>query len=86
MGGSRAQIGVDVSDTNTPVIDYPTVRFLVSLVFGCNWEMFHWDASVAFTNAKAEDGKGDAGNTTSGNASIYQKDNSERNQYKVKGS
>jgi hypothetical protein len=55
MDGSRAQIGVDVFDTYAPVIDYSTVRLLISLSFGNNWEMFHWDISVAFTNAKAEE-------------------------------
>jgi hypothetical protein len=55
MDGSRAQIGIDVFDTYAPVIDYSTVRLLISLAFGNNWEMFHWDISVAFTNAKAEE-------------------------------
>jgi hypothetical protein len=55
MDGSRAQIGVDVFDTYAPVIDYSTVRLLISLAFGNNWKMFHWDISVAFTNAKAEE-------------------------------
>ena len=55
MDGSRAQIGVDVFDTYAPVIDYSTVRLLISLAFGNNWELFHWDISVAFTNAKAEE-------------------------------
>ena len=55
MDGSRAQIGVDVFDTYAPVIDYSTVRLLISLSFGNKWEMFHWDISVAFTNAKAEE-------------------------------
>jgi hypothetical protein len=55
MDGSRAQIGVDVFDTYAPVIDYSTVRLLISLAFGNNWEMFHWDISVAFTNAKSEE-------------------------------
>ena len=54
MDGSRAQTGVDVFDTYAPVIDYSTVRLLISLAFGNNWVMFHWDISVAFTNAKAE--------------------------------
>ena len=49
MDGSRAQIGIDVFDTYAPVIDYSTVRLLISLAFGNNWEMFHWDISVAFT-------------------------------------
>ena len=30
MDGSRAQIGVDVFDTYAPVIDYSTVRLLIS--------------------------------------------------------
>ncbi len=66
MDGSRAQIGIDVFDTYAPVIDHSfdtyapvidhsTVRLLISLAFGNNWEMFHWDISVAFTNAKAEE-------------------------------
>ena len=55
MDGSRAQIGIDVFDTYVPVIDYSTVRLLISLAFGNNWEMFHWDISVAFTNAKADE-------------------------------
>ena len=55
MDGSRAQVGVDVFDTYAPVIDYSTVRLLISLAFGNHWEMFHWDISVAFTNAKAEE-------------------------------
>ena len=41
MDGSRAQIGVDVFDTYAPVIDYSTVRPLISLAFGNNWVMFH---------------------------------------------
>ena len=55
MDGSRAQIGVDVFDTYAPVIDYSTVRLLISLAFGNKWEMFHWGISAAFTNAKAEE-------------------------------
>ena len=55
MDGSRAKVGVDVFDTYAPVIDYSTVRLLISLAFGNKWEMFHWDISVAFTNAKAEE-------------------------------
>ena len=31
------------------------MRLLISLAFGNNWEMFHWEISVAFTNAKAEE-------------------------------
>ncbi len=50
MDGSRAQIGVDGFDTYAPVIDYSTVQLLISLAFGNNWEMFHWDISVAFTS------------------------------------
>ncbi len=42
-------------DTYAPVIDYSTVRLLISLTFGNHWEMFHWDISVAFTNAKAKE-------------------------------
>ncbi len=55
IDGSRAKLGEDVFDTNAPVIDYSTVRFLISLAFGNNWAMIHWDISVAFTNAKAEE-------------------------------
>ena len=47
MDGSRAQIGIDVFDTYAPIIDYSTVRLLISLAFGNKWEMFHWDISVA---------------------------------------
>ena len=31
------------------------MRLLISLAFGSNWVMYHWDISVAFTNAKAEE-------------------------------
>ena len=55
MVGSKAKIGTDVFDTYAPVIDYSTVRLLISLAFRNNWEMFHWDVAVAFTNAKAEE-------------------------------
>ena len=55
MDCSRAQVGVDAFDTYAPVIDYSTVWFLISLAFGNHWEMFHWDISVAFTSAKAEE-------------------------------
>ncbi len=55
MGDSRAQIGVDVIDMYAPVIDYSKVWLLISLAFGNNWEMFHWDISVVFTNAKSEE-------------------------------
>jgi hypothetical protein len=55
MDGSRAQIGIDVFDTYAPVIDYSTVRLLISIAFGNHWEMFHWEISVAITNAKAEE-------------------------------
>ena len=51
MDGSRLQVGLDVFDTFSPVIDYATVRLLISLAFGNNWSMYHWDISVAFTNA-----------------------------------
>jgi hypothetical protein len=54
MDGSGAQIGVDVFNTYAPVIDYSTDWLLISLAFGNHWEMFHWDISVAFTNANAE--------------------------------
>jgi hypothetical protein len=55
MDGSRAKVGVDVFDTYAPVIDYSTVRLLISLAFGNKWETFHGDISVASTNAKAEE-------------------------------
>jgi len=55
MDGSRAKVGEDFFDTYAPVIDYSTVRLLISLAFGNNWAMFHWDISGAFTNAKAEE-------------------------------
>jgi hypothetical protein len=55
MDGSQAKVGEDVFDTYAPVIDYSTVLLLISLAFGNNWAMFHWDISVAFTNAKAEE-------------------------------
>ncbi len=55
MDGSRAQVRVDVFDTYAPVIDYSTVRLLISLAFGNHWEMFHWDILITFTNAKAEE-------------------------------
>ena len=53
MDGSKAKVGIDVFDTYALVIGYSTVRLLISLAFGNKWEMFHWDISVAFTNAKA---------------------------------
>ncbi len=52
MDGSQAQIGVDVSDMNLPVINYSTVRSLISCA--C-WERFNWDISITFLNAKAEE-------------------------------
>jgi hypothetical protein len=55
MDGSRAKVGEDAFDTHAPVNDYSTVRLLISFAFGHNWAMFHWDISVAFTNAKAEE-------------------------------
>ncbi len=55
MDGSRAQVGVDVFDTYAQVIYYSTVGLLISLAFGNHWEMFNWDISGAFTNAKAEE-------------------------------
>ncbi len=55
MDGSRAKVGEDVFYTYAPVIDYSTVRLLISLAFGNNWAMFHLGISVAFTNAKAEE-------------------------------
>ena len=50
-----AKVGIDVFDTYAPVIDYSTVRLLISPAFGNKWEMFHWDILVAFTYAKAEE-------------------------------
>ncbi len=38
-------------DTYASVIDYSTDQ-LIDRAFGNNWAMFHWDISVAFTNAK----------------------------------
>jgi hypothetical protein len=55
MDCSRAKVGEDVFDTYAPVINYSTVRLLISLAFGNNWTMFHWDIPVAFTNANAEE-------------------------------
>jgi hypothetical protein len=49
------KVGEDVFDTYAPVIDYSTVQLLISLAFGNNWAMFHWEISVAFTNTKAEE-------------------------------
>ncbi len=51
MDGSRQKVGVDVFGTFAPVIDYSTVRILVSAAFGHGWEMYHWDISMGFTNA-----------------------------------
>ena len=45
----------NVFDTYALVIDYSTVRLLLSLAFGNKWGKFHWDKSVAVTNAKAEE-------------------------------
>ena len=45
---------VDVFDMYAPVIDCAVDRLQNGLVFGNNWEMFHWDISVAFTNATAK--------------------------------
>ena len=55
MDGSRQRVGIDVFDTFSPVIDYTTVRMLISIAFGNGWKMFHWDISVAFTNADAHE-------------------------------
>jgi hypothetical protein len=49
------QVGVDVFDTFAPVIDYSSVRLLISTAFGNGWDMYHWDISVAFTNADAHE-------------------------------
>ena len=55
MDGSRQVVGVDVFDTFAPVIDYSSVRLLISTAFGNGWDMYHWDISVAFTNADAHE-------------------------------
>ena len=55
MDGSRQKVGIDVFDTFAPVIDYSTVRLLISTAFGNGWEMYHWDISVAFTNADSHE-------------------------------
>jgi hypothetical protein len=55
MDGSRQKVGVDVFDTFAPVIDYSTVRLLISTAFGKRWEMYHWDISAAFTNADSHE-------------------------------
>jgi hypothetical protein len=55
MDGSRQEVGVDVFDTFTPVIDYSTVRRLISTAFGNGWKRYHWDVSVAFTNADSHE-------------------------------
>ena len=55
MDGSKAVVGRDVFDTFSPVIDFPSLRLLISLAFGNGWEMRHWDISVAFTNALPEE-------------------------------
>jgi hypothetical protein len=52
MVGSRAKVVEDVFDTYALVIDYSTVRLLISLAFGNNWAMFHWHISVSFKKAK----------------------------------
>ena len=43
-----AKVGIDVFDTYAPVIDYSTVRLLISLAFGNKWEMFHWESSLGY--------------------------------------
>ena len=53
MDGSKAVIGKDVYETFSPVVDYSTVRLLVSFAFANRWKIKHWDISVAFTNALA---------------------------------
>jgi hypothetical protein len=55
MDGSLQKVGIDVFDTFAPVIDYSTVRLLISTAFGNGWEMYHWDISVAFTNADSHE-------------------------------
>ena len=53
--GSRQEVGKDCFDTFAPVVDYSSVRLLVSLSFANQWHMFHWDISTAFVNAMAEE-------------------------------
>ena len=48
MDGSKAKVGIDVFDAYAPVIDYSTVRLLISLAFGNKWEMFHWESSLGY--------------------------------------
>ena len=55
MDGSRQEVGIDVFKTFSQVIDYTTVRLLISIAFGNGWKMFHWDISVAFTNADSHE-------------------------------
>ena len=55
VDGSKEVVGRDVFDTYAHVIDYSTIRLLISLAFGNGWEMRHWDISVAFTNALAQE-------------------------------
>jgi len=37
----------------SPVVDYSTVRLLVSFAFANRWKINQWDISVALTNALA---------------------------------
>jgi len=57
MDGSKtlAVIGKDVYKTISPVVDYSTVKLLVSFVFANmnRWKIKHWGISVAFINALA---------------------------------
>ena len=61
MDGSTAVVGRDVFETDTqfvtysPVIDFPSLKLLISLAFGNGWEMRHWDISVAFSNTLPEE-------------------------------
>ena len=51
--GSKAVLGKDVYETFSPVVDYSTVRLLVSFAFANRWKIKHLDIPVAFTNALA---------------------------------
>ena len=53
MDGSKAVIGKDVYETFSPVVDYSTVRLLVSFAFANRWKINQWDISVAFNSALA---------------------------------
>jgi hypothetical protein len=55
MDGSRQKVGVDAFNTFAPVIDCSADRLLISTAFGNGWEMYHWDISVAYTNADSHE-------------------------------